>query len=459
MNRRVPSLVVFCIMVSLLAGCSLLPSSGPRTTARRAATPTPLPTPIVPVEPTYTVQRGEVVRQMSFSGRVSPVKEQTLFFRTDGRVRRVLVKRNDMVKAGQVLADLENDVLERSLASAKLDLDRAQARLASAQDERAANIKRAQLNLDVANINLQAGRAADPAPRKAQAESALERARVALDRAQSEYDAIAWRNDRAATPQSAALQQATLDYKDAQAAYELADQTIANHKYQMALLDRQVQLAQLDLDQANKGVDPLLDNDVKRAQFEVDRLAANIIDASLTAPFDGKVLSLSIDVGSAAQAFQAVVTVADPTAMEVSADLVDSQLRELAEGMPVTLIVQNRPEDQITGTIRRLPYPFGSGGSANVQEQDKSTRIAVDPAALGSKLAMGDLVRATAVLESREDVLWLPPQAVREFEGRKFVITQDGDAQRRVDVKTGIVGEDRVEILEGLTEGQVVLTQ
>jgi multidrug efflux pump subunit AcrA (membrane-fusion protein) len=72
---------------------------------------------------------------------------------------------------------------------------------------------------------------------------------------------------------------------------------------------------------------------------------------------------------------------------------------------------------------------------------------------------MGDLVRATAVLESREDVLWLPPQAVREFEGRKFVIVQDGDAQRRVDVKTGIVGEDRVEILEGLTEGQVVLTQ
>jgi multidrug efflux pump subunit AcrA (membrane-fusion protein) len=54
-------------------------------------------------------------------------------------------------------------------------------------------------------------------------------------------------------------------------------------------------------------------------------------------------------------------------------------------------------------------------------------------------------------------VLWLPPQAIRTFEGRKFVVVQEGDAQRRVDVKIGVEGEDRVEIVEGLNEGQVVV--
>src|SRR6266508_5323453 len=51
----------------------------------------------------------------------------------------------------------------------------------------------------------------------------------------------------------------------------------------------------------------------------------------------------------------------------------------------------------------------------------------------------------------------LRSQAVREFEGRYFVIVQDGEAQRRVDVKVGIIEEDRIEITEGLAEGQVVV--
>jgi multidrug efflux pump subunit AcrA (membrane-fusion protein) len=62
-------------------------------------------------------------------------------------------------------------------------------------------------------------------------------------------------------------------------------------------------------------------------------------------------------------------------------------------------------------------------------------------------------------LERKDNVLWLPPQAIRTCEGRKFVVVQEGDAQLRVDVKVGIESEDRVEIEEGLTDGQIVVGQ
>jgi multidrug efflux pump subunit AcrA (membrane-fusion protein) len=77
------------------------------------------------------------------------------------------------------------------------------------------------------------------------------------------------------------------------------------------------------------------------------------------------------------------------------------------------------------------------------------------PVDLGYKV--GDMVNLTIVLEKKTDALWLPSQAVREFEGRYFVIVQDGEAQRRVDVKVGIIEADRIEIIEGLAEGQVVV--
>jgi hypothetical protein len=111
---------------------------------------------------------------------------------------------------------------------------------------------------------------------------------------------------------------------------------------------------------------------------------------------------------------------------------------------------------QIKGHVRRLPYPYGSGGgTVGLEEEDRSTRISIDEA--GVELEPGQLARVTIVLEQVADVLWLPPAAIRAFEGRKFVVIQDGARQRRVDVTVGIESEERVEIKAGLEEGQVVI--
>ena len=76
--------------------------------------------------------------------------------------------------------------------------------------------------------------------------------------------------------------------------------------------------------------------------------------------------------------------------------------------------------------------------------------------------SLNDRVRVKVILEQKEDVLWLPPQAVRSFEGRNFVVVQSEDGQRRVDVKLGLRSGDRVEIVwvegvENLSEGQMVV--
>lgn len=460
MMRKAARWAALWTMVIVVAGCALLPTGRSRAPIQEEATPTPIPTPIVPTKPTYKVEQGEVIKKLLFTGRIAPVTEQELFFRTSGRVRHVFVKRNDMVQAGQILADLEIDDLERELTSAQLELERVQVRLAEAEEELANAIRRAQVNLEIAQLQLEAVRAQDPSPRKAQAQADLEKAQIEVRRAQEEYDAIAWQADKAASAQAAILQQATLNLTQAQAAYDLAMQAIATHQYEVAIQERQVQLARIALEELQKGVDPLLKNDVQRAELNVQKLQSAIADAQIVAPFSGQVLSISLTEGRAVDAFKPVATVADPSALEVSADLVSTQLQDLAEGMPVTVVLVSRPGQEIKGSIRKLPYPYGSGGgSARVEEEDKSTRVSIDASALSAGFEMGDLARVTVLLERKENVLWLPPQAVRTFEGRKFVVVQDGEAQRRVDVKVGIEGEDRVEIKEGLTLGQVVIGQ
>lgn len=376
----------------LLAGCALMPAT--RTEQRAAEpTPTPIPTAAIALKPTYRVQRGDVIKTMTFSGRISPMREEALFFRKDGRIRSVFFKRNDFVKAGDVIAEYEIEALERELTAAELELERAQ------------------VTLEEALRNLELDR------REAQAR--LERAQILLQGAER-------------------------------------DRTIP--RAQVAALEKDVELAQIEVERLSAGVSPLLENDVQRARYAVEKLKQEIAEAQIIAPFDGILLSVSLTPGMAVNGYVPVASVADASVLEISADLLSNQLQFLAEGMPVTFVLSSRPGQTLHGVIRRLPYPYGSGGSGQtIEEKDKSTRISIEESQDVGGYALGDLVRVTAEVERAENVLWLPPQAIRNFSGRLFAVVQDGDVQRRVDVRIGVEAQDRVEIVEGLEEGQIVV--
>ena len=94
-------------------------------------------------------------------------------------------------------------------------------------------------------------------------------------------------------------------------------------------------------------------------------------------------------------------------------------------------------------------------GEVKVEDRDERVHISLsDPDE--SELEVGDLVKVTVLIERSDDALYLPPAAIRTFEGRKFVKVKAGDRLQKVDVKLGVEGEDRIEILEGLEEGQII---
>lgn len=456
MSRRTMPMVAVLIAALMLAGCQ-------QQVEQEPPTPTPVPTPIVPTKPTYTVQRGEVVRQIQFTGRIGPVKEVELFFKVSGRVRKVNTERDEMVQQGDLLADLEIEPLERQVAQSELDLERVKVNLERAQRSVDAAVARAEIELAMRQLDYSRLRNTDHTAQIVQAETALEAARLNVARAQAAYD----RTDivgREASGAALNLESATLNYRAAKASYDLVmTQVITNFRYDLQQAANVVALSNAALESAKQGLDPLLTNDVRRAELSLTNLKAQVADSQIVAPFSGRVLSLRISEGAPVEAYTGVVVVADPTDLEVTAEPNNTVMTDLKEGMPVSVTLVSFPDKPLTGKIRQLPYPYGSGGTtksevaSNVQ-RDTSTRIELDKASLsGMNLVLGDLARTTVVLEKKTDVLWLPPQAVRTFEGRRFVVIQDGDGQRRVDVKVGIQSEDRIEIEEGLTEGQVAV--
>jgi membrane fusion protein, macrolide-specific efflux system len=353
---------------------------------------TPIPTPIIPTKPTYTVQRGDVVNQIEFTGRITPVEAVDLSFHTNGYVKTIFVERGEAVKEGQVLAELEVNDLENQLAQSQLSLQTSETQLIAAQQLISDTLTEAQILLDIEKIRLE------------------------------------------------------------QAQYNLQTNGGKAQEFNLRIQEQSVNLAQLKVDRLERGVDPQLLLAVEAARLTIQRLQEQLTDAQILSPMDGVVTSINIfNAGQSVTAYTPVISVGDLSQLEVSADLFgDSGVAQLSPGMEVFIESYERPDAaQIPGVIRYVPT--GAPG-----ETDKTTRISLNTAPADAQLELSDLVRVKTVIESKEDVLWLPPQAIRSFEGRRFVVVQDDQGLRRVDVQTGVEGSLAVEIVSGLTEGQIV---
>ena len=449
-------IIAAILMMSLLVACQNNNGAG---ALANLPTPTPLPTPVVPEKPIYTVETGTVVNALLFNGRVSPVVEEQLAFGRQGTVKTVFATQGDTVSAGDVLAELDITELEKAVLDAEIGLQTAEFNLEKARLEHTETLIKAEIAIQKEILNAQKAALE-------QASSPLTSKQLAL---QSAQDGVAG----AANAYQQALNDGNADqnFVDSLArGLERAEQAlltaeVAYNDQVRALgavgVDAQIKeldriLSEMEYEKLLLGIAPSYGIEVSKAQAALEEAQGKLSNAKLVAPFNGRLLSISIKRGDQVQAFKAVIVIAQVDALELTANLNATDLAELSIDQPVTIQLRNRPGEPLTGFVRTLPYPYGGGSGSGGDEnnEEKVARISIDQ---DVELTLGELAEVTVTLEEKEDVLWLPPAAIRRFQGRRFVVVQDGVAQRRVDVRIGIEIEDRVEILEGVEEGMVII--
>src|ERR1700694_2269655 len=96
-----------------------------------------------------TVGKGNLVATVASSGLVASASQVALSFGSTGTVKQVYVKLGDVVKQGQVLAELDSTDLQFALANSQLDLNQAQIKFDLVKaGPLAADLAAAQLNVD-----------------------------------------------------------------------------------------------------------------------------------------------------------------------------------------------------------------------------------------------------------------------------------------------------------------------
>jgi multidrug efflux pump subunit AcrA (membrane-fusion protein) len=439
--------VVLLLSFTFLVGACSGTGENPQ---QQTPTETPIPTAPAVAPPTYLVQRGDVQEILEFSGRWQPRDQLQLSFEIGGTVRRVEVQRGDTVTAGQLLADYQITELEDQLASAEIQLESAQSSLESGAEGTVQSVTDAEFALANARLSLDSTKAGSPWTSLESARIGVENAQNALDNAQRNYDdAISHPENPASTVDSAyqQLQSAKTGLESAQVQYDSAAQSFNTYQYQIAQAENTVLQRELDLEQARQGGSGTSDESVRSAQLSIDQINADIARSSLYSPIEGVVLEVALKPGDSITAYTTVITIGNPEPKEAIASLSITDAQRLSVGLVGVCQVINQPDTAVQCIVRRMPL--------SSQDADQTTRVA----ASFENLADGQLIQVNMPLEVRQNVLWLPPAAVRTFQNRTFVVLQTPDGPRSIDVQIGLQTDERVEIVSGVNEGDVVIGQ
>lgn len=172
---------------------------------------------------------------------------------------------------------------------------------------------------------------------------------------------------------------------------------------------------------------------------------------TIRAPIAGTVVEADAVVGSAAEAGTCLGAIADLTTLWVQAYVFEVDLASVAIGAKAELTIAAYPGEVFQGTLTQV-------GSL-MDETTRTVKGRVEAANPAGRLKPGMFAEVRIISKDPLTMLSVPERAVRTIAGKTVVfVSGPGGTFVRRDIKTGREIEGYVEILEGLKEGENVVT-
>lgn len=350
----------------------------------------------VPVVATPVV-RGAAIDAVYATGTVEAEDRVQVKAKTSGSLAEVLVKEGDRVKKGDLVARIDSPQLTFELKRGKVDRNAASALGgASAPQLEALKAQAQAISADLAMARQDEGR--------------LEK-----------------------LVESGAIATADLDRAKAKV-LQLAATLAANEAQQRAL--------RIDLS-ANTA----------RTAAQVQTLEGRLADTEVRAPMDGVVLTRQVEIGEVVMVNQTLFKIGDTSRLVVEVSVDEADIARVHDP------IEKEAPSRVAVSLYAFPKQVFAGAvfeilpDANRERKAFLAKVRLDEPPPGLRSGMSGEVNI--IVGKKEGVLLAPSQS--EADGQVWLA--DGGRVRRVPVKVGIRDLLRIEVLEGITEGALVVIE
>ena len=170
------------------------------------------------------------------------------------------------------------------------------------------------------------------------------------------------------------------------------------------------------------------------------------------APFDSDIIESRAVHGDYVEMGQELFQIADLSTLWVLVDIYEKDLGRIRPGLEAHVSVDAFPGEIFPGRLSIL--------GATLDKETRTVKVRLEVRNPSGKLKPGMYTAVTILTRVEETVLAVPETAVRDVEGRNVVFVAEADHTFAVrEVKTGRRYPGFVEILEGLKEGEVYVTE
>jgi HlyD family secretion protein len=358
-----------------------------------------------PPSVTFTrVKRETLVSTLPTNGKAEPFEWQAVRAQAEGLVNRVDAVEGRAVAKGDVLATITDP-------SKGAEVDAAQAKVAEAE----ANVASLEAGLRPAELT--------------EIDNAAARANLDLQTAERELAT----SQRLAEKQAATAAEVT-------AARDRVDQL----KAQIAGLEKR-----------RRSATPKPDIAAARARLDDARVALKLAQqqaaqSEVRAPISGVVYGLAVRSGAYLNPGDLVTNIGQMDRLRVRVYIDEPELGRVALGQPVTITWQALPDKQWTGTVEKKPTAIEALGSRQVGQVICAIE---NPERL---LIPGTNVDATIRTGEVQGALTIPKEALRHDASGDYVFLLKDDAIEQRRVKTGNSSVTRIQVTDGLAEGDAV---
>jgi HlyD family secretion protein len=297
------------------------------------------------------------------SGRIEG-DDSAVASKVTGRLLEVRVREGDTVKAGDVIAVVDDDQMRARMEQAQAALAGSEARVKTARDQ----IAVFQQQLDQNNLEAEqskvdaAGRVRQAEASVSAAESDLAQQEASLKLAQFDNDAYQKLGKTGAVSDRQVRQaQATADQDAAAVAaarrrldaargnLTMAQASLSNagiHEFQGATVRKQIAMQEGEIVTAQAAA--------SQAHFQLQEAQENSKDLTVVAPFDGTVMTRAAEPGEVVAAGTAIVTLLDMSKVYLRGFVPEGEIGKVKIGQPARVYLDSDPEKPIEASVLRI---------------------------------------------------------------------------------------------------------
>jgi len=198
----------------------------------------------------------------------------------------------------------------------------------------------------------------------------------------------------------------------------------------------------------------------KQAQAAIDNIRSVIAKKTIRAPFAGRLGIRLINLGQILEGGEAIVSLQAMDPIFVNFSLPQNQIARVKLGLTVRITNDALNDAVVEGRITAL--------NPQIEEDTRNIRIQATVANLGEKLRPGMFVEVNVVLPEEDNVLIIPATAVlyAPYSDSVFVVEPQKDAQggeerlvlRQQFIRTGAQRGDYVVVTSGVKPGERVVS-